>query len=172
MPLHLFELVGTEDDRPFSPYCWRTRMALAHKGLEATSIPWRFTERDALTPHKSEKVPVLLDPLTNRTTAGGDFEQAYWNQPLALHQAGVPFAMTGGDPLTQARFAVRHGLPAEAALAAITKAPAAILGVADRVGTLEAGKDADLVVLTGDPLNFTTTVRFTVIGGVVHGKED
>jgi glutathione S-transferase len=61
MALQLFELVGTEEDRPFSPYCWRTRMALAHKGLAATSIPWRFTEKDALAPHNSEKVPVLLD---------------------------------------------------------------------------------------------------------------
>ncbi|OYU89750.1 MAG: glutathione S-transferase [Bradyrhizobiaceae bacterium PARB1] len=61
MTLQLFELVGIEDDRPFSPYCWRTRMALAHKGLEATSIPWRFTEKDALARHQSEKVPVLLD---------------------------------------------------------------------------------------------------------------
>jgi glutathione S-transferase len=36
-------------------------MALAHKGLDATSIPWRFTEKDAINKHKSDKVPVLLD---------------------------------------------------------------------------------------------------------------
>jgi glutathione S-transferase len=58
--LKLFELVGTDDRRPFSPYCWRTRMALAHKGLEAASIPWRFTQKSAIAPHGSEKVPVLL----------------------------------------------------------------------------------------------------------------
>src|SRR5215472_3487657 len=60
MTLKLFELVGSDDRRPFSPYCWRTRMALAHKGLEANSIPWRFTEKSAIAPHGSEKVPVLL----------------------------------------------------------------------------------------------------------------
>src|SRR5258707_2140536 len=60
MALKLFELVGTDETRPFSPYCWRTRMALAHKGLGAESIPWRFTEKAAISPHKSEKVPVLL----------------------------------------------------------------------------------------------------------------
>jgi glutathione S-transferase len=60
MTLKLFELVGTDDRRPFSPYCWRTRMALAHKGLDADSIPWRFTEKGAIAPHGSEKVPVLL----------------------------------------------------------------------------------------------------------------
>lgn len=61
MTRQLFELVGTDDDRPFSPFCWRTRMALAHKGLEITSVPWRFTEREAIAPHQSEKVPVLID---------------------------------------------------------------------------------------------------------------
>ena len=61
MNLQLFELVGTDDTRPFSPYCWRIRMALAHKGLSAQSIPWCFTEKEAIAPHKSDKVPVLLD---------------------------------------------------------------------------------------------------------------
>jgi glutathione S-transferase len=61
MTLKLFELVGTDVGRPFSPFCWRTRMALAHKGLSAETIPWCFTEKDAIAPHKSEKVPVLLD---------------------------------------------------------------------------------------------------------------
>ena len=60
MSLKLFELVGTDAARPFSPYCWRTRMALAHKGLTAESLPWRFTEKGAIAPHGSEKVPVLL----------------------------------------------------------------------------------------------------------------
>ena len=65
MTLKLFELVGTDEARPFSPYCWRIRMALAHKGLSAQSIPWRFTEKDAIAPHNSEKVPVLLDGETS-----------------------------------------------------------------------------------------------------------
>jgi glutathione S-transferase len=61
MAMKLFELVGTDVSRPFSPYCWRTRMALAHKGLGAESIPWCFTEKERIAPHKSDKVPVLLD---------------------------------------------------------------------------------------------------------------
>jgi glutathione S-transferase len=65
MPLKLFELVGTDQARPFSPYCWRTRMALAHKGLGAESIPWCFTEKHAIAPHHSEKVPVLIDGETS-----------------------------------------------------------------------------------------------------------
>ena len=65
MTLKLFELVGTDAARPFSPYCWRTRMALAHKGLGVESIPWCFTEKQAIAPHRSEKVPVLIDGETS-----------------------------------------------------------------------------------------------------------
>src|SRR3979409_1911056 len=65
MAIKLFELVGADDARPFSPFCWRTRVALAHKGLSAQSIPWCFTEKDAIAPHKSEKVPVLIDDETS-----------------------------------------------------------------------------------------------------------
>jgi len=61
MTLKLFELVGADAARPFSPFCWRIRMALAHKGLAAETIPWRFTEKSAIAPYSSEKVPVLLD---------------------------------------------------------------------------------------------------------------
>jgi len=57
----LFELVGSDAAKPFSPYCWRTRMALAHKGLTAETVPWHFTDKAAIAPYKSEKVPVLLD---------------------------------------------------------------------------------------------------------------
>ena len=60
MSFKLFELVGADEQRPFSPFCWRTRMALAHKGLDCSSIPWRFTEKAMIAPHGSEKVPVLL----------------------------------------------------------------------------------------------------------------
>jgi glutathione S-transferase-like protein len=60
MSLKLFELVGADSMRPFSPFCWRTRMALAHKGLDCSSIPWRFTEKAMIAPHGSDKVPVLL----------------------------------------------------------------------------------------------------------------
>ncbi|MBI5132196.1 MAG: glutathione S-transferase family protein [Rhodopseudomonas palustris] len=61
MTLKLFDLVGADASRPFSPFCWRIRMALAHKGLAVDTIPWRFTERSAIAPYQSEKVPVLLD---------------------------------------------------------------------------------------------------------------
>ena len=61
MAIKLFDLAGAEDDRRFSPYCWRVKMALLHKGLDFETIPWRFTEKDAIAPYKSSTVPVLVD---------------------------------------------------------------------------------------------------------------
>ncbi len=60
MMLELYELAGAEPDRLFSPYCWRARMALAHKGLSAKTIPWRFTEKEALARSGQGLVPVLV----------------------------------------------------------------------------------------------------------------
>jgi len=57
----LFELCGTDPERRFSPYCWRIRMALAHKGLETESVPWRFTQSEAIAFADSRTVPVLVD---------------------------------------------------------------------------------------------------------------
>lgn len=59
--MKLWELAGAEDDRFFSPYCWRIRMALAHKGLQAESVPWRFTQKCAIAATGQGAVPVLED---------------------------------------------------------------------------------------------------------------
>jgi glutathione S-transferase len=61
MPIKLWDLAGAEDDRRFSPHCWRTKMALAHKGLGVEAIPWRFTEKDAIAFSGQGLVPVILD---------------------------------------------------------------------------------------------------------------
>ncbi len=57
----LYDLAGAEDTRRFSPYCWRVKMALAHKGLDFESVPWRFTEKDVIAFSKQRLVPVLVD---------------------------------------------------------------------------------------------------------------
>ena len=57
----LYDLAAAEADRRFSPYCWRTKMALAHKGLPVETIPWRFTEKDVIAPSGQTLVPVLVD---------------------------------------------------------------------------------------------------------------
>ena len=60
MPIQLYELAG-RDDRRFSPYCWRTRMALEHKGLRYETVPVRFTDKDLIAFSGQERVPVLKD---------------------------------------------------------------------------------------------------------------
>lgn len=57
----LYELAGADPDRRFSPFCWRTRFALAHKNLAAEGMPWRFTEKDRLAFSGQGLVPVLVD---------------------------------------------------------------------------------------------------------------
>jgi glutathione S-transferase len=61
MAITLYDLTAAEDDRAFSPYCWRAKMALKHKGLEFQTVPWRFTEKDVIAFSKSTTVPVLKD---------------------------------------------------------------------------------------------------------------
>lgn len=73
--MKLWELAGAEDDRVFSPYCWRIRLALAHKGLAAESVPWRFTEKSAIAATGQGAVPVLED--------GADLLHDSW--AIALH---------------------------------------------------------------------------------------
>ena len=60
MTVTLYELVGA-DDRRFSPYCWRTRMALKHKGLDVEYVPVKFTDKDKIAFSGQERVPVLVD---------------------------------------------------------------------------------------------------------------
>ncbi|MGM0784118.1 MAG: glutathione S-transferase N-terminal domain-containing protein [Pseudomonadota bacterium] len=57
----LYELCGIDEGLRFSPYCWRVRYALAHKGLEAEYRPWHFTDKEALAFANHDKVPVLVD---------------------------------------------------------------------------------------------------------------
>ena len=60
MTIQLYELAG-KDDRRFSPFCWRTRMALAHKGLEYETVPVRFTDKDLIAFSGQERIPVIRD---------------------------------------------------------------------------------------------------------------
>jgi imidazolonepropionase-like amidohydrolase len=90
-----------------------------------------------------------------------------------LHAAGVVLAIKSKRDFNSLRpirlnagTAVSYGLPYEAALAAITINPARIWGIADRVGSLEAGKDADVVIWNGDPLETRSWPLAVFIRGV------
>ncbi|MBD0271446.1 MAG: glutathione S-transferase family protein [Acetobacteraceae bacterium] len=61
MSRKLYDLVGDDPACRFSPFCWRSRLALAHKGLDVETVPWRFTETERLGFSGQGKVPVLLD---------------------------------------------------------------------------------------------------------------
>lgn len=61
MPITMYDLAGVEADRRFSPFCWRARMALAHKGLAVETVPWHFTEKDKLPTPNVGRVPVIVD---------------------------------------------------------------------------------------------------------------
>ena len=61
MARKLYDLAGADPNRRFSPYCWRAKLALAHKGLEVETIPWRFTEKEAIAFSGQGRVPVLVD---------------------------------------------------------------------------------------------------------------
>jgi glutathione S-transferase len=61
MSIILYDLAGADPDLRFSPYCWRTRFALAHKGLPVETVPWRFTDGAAIAFSGQGKVPVIRD---------------------------------------------------------------------------------------------------------------
>ena len=84
MTITLYDLAGAEADRRFSPFCWRIRMALAHKGLEVETVPWRFTEKDKLPQPNVGRVPVIVDggKVTHDSTAIADYlETRYPDRP-------------------------------------------------------------------------------------------
>ena len=68
MAIKMYDLCGAEAERRFSPFCWRARMALAHKGLDVETVPWRFTEKDKLPTPNAGRVPVIYDPATGGAT--------------------------------------------------------------------------------------------------------
>ncbi len=119
------------------------------------------------------KVPVILGSLTTSSSLEGpENSEVIWNQPGLLQKAGVPFALSGGHLLEQARFATRFGLSADDALRAITVTPAQLLGIDKRVGTLSVGSDADLVAFSGDPLELTTSIRWLLVDGKIFDKSE
>lgn len=122
---------------------------------------------------KAAGVPVIVHPTMARPV--GELENFSFETAAKLSQAGIPIALQSGYEgyvpktrvvLFEAGLAAAHGLPWDRALAAITIDAARILGIDDRVGSIEVGKDGDLALYDGDPLEYTTHC----IGVVIEGK--
>ncbi|HUF71085.1 MAG TPA: amidohydrolase family protein [Longimicrobiales bacterium] len=120
----------------------------------------------------AKQIPVLLTNTMDGPTRGWEGYTGNYALAARLHEKGVRFAITGGSsaPYThrlpyEAGVAVAFGLPVDEALRAVTIQPATFLGIADRVGSLETGKDATLLITTGNPLDYLATVEQAYVQG-------
>jgi imidazolonepropionase-like amidohydrolase len=118
---------------------------------------------------KAAKVPVVVKALTDIPSF--DSLGATLENPARLSKAGVTLALATFDTQNsrtlrqEAGNAIAYGMSRDAALEAVTLTPATLWGVADRVGSLEAGKDADVVVWSGDPFELSTGPEHVFIKG-------
>jgi len=128
---------------------------------------------------KAAGVPVILHP-TMRRAGMGETENVGFETAAKLRAAGIPLALQSGYEsyvpktrvaLFEAAVAAANGLSTEEALAAITIDAARIIGVADRVGSLQPGRDADVAVFDGDPFEYTSHCTAVVIDGRVVADE-
>jgi imidazolonepropionase-like amidohydrolase len=123
---------------------------------------------------KASGFPVILHPTMAR--ANDDAENLAMDTAARLKAAGIPFALQSGFEsyvpktrviLFEAALAASRGLGFEAALSAVTRDAAHILGIGGRTGTIAVGKDADLAIFDGDPFEYTSHCIGTVVGGVL-----
>lgn len=131
-----------------APSCWKAADLIAERGLPVIL--------------DSTLVHIEPDPLT-----GEDIETFV---PGVFAKKGVRFALRSETALNQSLWfqaarCVGYGLTREQAIAAVTTTPAELLGLGNRVGSLAAGKDANVVLFSGDPLSVTSKVEFVVIEG-------
>ncbi|HTA01160.1 MAG TPA: amidohydrolase [Streptosporangiaceae bacterium] len=127
----------------------------------------------------AKDIPVIIGPLfTSRSKV--ELRNRSLANPGRLAAAGVTIAITTDHPVVpinflahQAALSVKHGLDRDTALRALTINPARIIGIEDRLGSIEAGKDADLVIWSGDPLDVLSRVtRALVDGEEIYRFED
>ena len=122
---------------------------------------------------KKSGFPVIVGPhLTSRSKI--EVKNMTFRTNVVLNDAGVLFSITTDHPVVMIQYlpfcaglAVKEGLPLEEGLKAITINPAKICRVDKRVGSLKKGKDADIAVFTGNPMEIFTKTLFTIIDGKI-----
>lgn len=119
-------------------------------------------------------VAVIIHPTMARARAGGDTQHMAFTTAAELMDAGIEVALQSGFEgyvpktrvvLFEAAMTLPYGASFDEALEMVTTAPARILGLIDRIGSLETGKDGDVALFDGDPFEYTTNVIGTVIEG-------
>jgi len=127
---------------------------------------------------RSKNIPVILRPVLSLPREEDEPYDRLLTQPAELSQSGVKFAIGSFDNSFARRLgqnaanAVAYGLSNDEGLKAVTLYPAQIFGLADQVGTLEAGKIANVIVTNGDPLELTTEVRYLFIKGQLTSTDN
>ncbi len=100
MTILLYELCGADEEILFSPHCWKTRMSLAHKGLEFQSVPTSFTEIPGIEAGKAKSVPLLKD---GDTIVGDSFEIAKY---LDKTYPDTPSLLGGKEAIALTNFVI------------------------------------------------------------------
>jgi len=129
--------------------------------------------QDVLDKIASYHVPVIVGPIYDAPMANERYD-AVFSLPAELAKRGVTVAIsTGGEGMADSRnlpyaagYAVAYGLPYDEALKSITLTPATIFGLGDKLGSLDAGKTANVVIANGDPLDVRTNVEQVFIEGI------
>ncbi|HEY8131870.1 MAG TPA: amidohydrolase family protein, partial [Thermoanaerobaculia bacterium] len=120
---------------------------------------------------KSRNIPVILGPILSLPPHEDDPYDLIFTNAKTLYDNGIRFAIQSSDSHNarnlpyHAAMCAAFGLPKDVALKSITIFPAEIFGVADRIGSLEVGKIANVIVTNGDPLEIVTQVKKVFIGG-------
>ena len=136
---------------------------------DTTSTPSRYYSPDLQTPSHE----TIAEEEANLELRHAMERQAYLETAATLHDAGLEFGFTTreadpGDVRSNLRTLIEQGLPEQTALAALTTRPAALLGLDDRLGTVEEGKIANLVVTDGPYFGEDTSVRHVFVNGRLY----
>jgi imidazolonepropionase-like amidohydrolase len=151
-------------------FCDRQKVKII---LSGATEAWK--EKDLL---RSKGVPVILRPTLAAPPEEDDAYDRLLTQPEELRAAGIKIAFGSFDNSFARRLgqnaanAVAHGLPYEEGLKAVTLYPAQMFGLDAQLGTVEAGKTANLIVTNGDPLDVITDVRYLFIKGQLTSMDN